>query len=64
LACPYHAIERVEGKAQVNIALCKGCGTCVGACLAKAIIGHHFTDQELIAQIAGIFERQPEEVYA
>ena len=59
LACPYHAIERVEGKAQVNIALCKGCGTCVGACLAKAIIGHHFTDEELIAQIEGIFEREP-----
>jgi len=64
LACPYHAIERVEDKAQVNIALCKGCGTCVGACLAKAIIGHHFTDEELISQIAGIFEREPEEVYA
>jgi heterodisulfide reductase subunit A len=59
LACPYHAIERVEGKAQVNVALCKGCGTCVGACLAKAITGHHFTDQELIAQIEGIFERDP-----
>lgn len=57
LACPYHAIERVEGKAQVNIALCKGCGTCVGACLAKAIIGHHFTDNELVAQISGVFER-------
>jgi heterodisulfide reductase subunit A2 len=59
LACPYRAIERVEGKAQVNVALCKGCGTCVGACLAKAIIGHHFTDQELVAQIEGIFERDP-----
>jgi heterodisulfide reductase subunit A len=59
LACPYNAIERVEGKAQVNIALCKGCGTCVGACLAKAITGHHFTDEELIAQIEGIFEREP-----
>jgi heterodisulfide reductase subunit A len=59
LACPYHAIERVAGKAQVNVALCKGCGTCVGACLAKAIIGHHFTDQELVAQIEGIFERAP-----
>jgi heterodisulfide reductase subunit A len=59
LACPYNAIERVEGKAQVNVALCKGCGTCVGACLAKAITGHHFTDEELIAQIEGIFEREP-----
>jgi heterodisulfide reductase subunit A len=64
LACPYNAIERVEGKAQVNVTLCKGCGTCVGACLAKAIIGHHFTDEELVAQIEGIFERDPEPVLA
>jgi heterodisulfide reductase subunit A len=64
LACPYRAIERVEGKAQVNVALCQGCGTCVGACLAKAIIGHHFTDEELIAQIEGIFEREPESAFA
>jgi heterodisulfide reductase subunit A len=63
LACPYNAIERVEGKAQVNVALCKGCGTCVGACLAKAITGYHFTDEELVAQIAGIFEREPEPVW-
>ena len=41
----------------VNVALCKGCGTCVGACLAKAITGYHFTDEELIAQIEGIFEQ-------
>jgi heterodisulfide reductase subunit A len=59
LACPYHAIERIEGKARVNVALCKGCGTCVGACLAKAITGYHFTDEELVAQIEGIFERDP-----
>ncbi len=64
LACPFSAIERVEGKAQVNIALCKGCGTCVGTCLAKAITGHHFTDEELIAQIEGIFEREPMPVFA
>jgi heterodisulfide reductase subunit A len=64
LACPYNAIERVEGKAQVNVALCKGCGTCVGACLAKAIIGHHFTDEQLVAQIEGIFERDPVPVFA
>jgi heterodisulfide reductase subunit A len=64
LSCPYNAIERVEGKAQVNVALCKGCGTCVGACLAKAITGHHFTDEELIAQIEGIFEREPLPVFA
>ena len=64
LACPYNAIERVQDRdgrahARVNVALCKGCGTCVGACLAKAITGHHFTDEELVAQIEGIFEREP-----
>jgi len=59
LVCPYLAIEMVDGKAQVNVALCKGCGTCVGACLSKAIIGYHFTDEELVAQIEGIFERDP-----
>jgi heterodisulfide reductase subunit A len=64
LSCPYNAIERVEGKAQVNVALCKGCGTCVGACLAKAITAYHFTDEELIAQIEGIFEREPMPVLA
>jgi heterodisulfide reductase subunit A2 len=63
LACPFKAIERVAGKAQVNIALCKGCGTCVGACLAKAITAHHFTDGELVAQIEGIFERDPMPVW-
>jgi heterodisulfide reductase subunit A len=64
LACPYNAIERIEGKAQVNVALCKGCGTCVGACLAKAITGYHFTDEALVAQIEGIFERDPMPVLA
>jgi heterodisulfide reductase subunit A len=64
LACPYNAIELVEEEGQrayarVNVALCQGCGTCVGACLAKAITGHHFTDEALVAQIEGIFERDP-----
>jgi heterodisulfide reductase subunit A len=63
LVCPYNAIERVEGKAQVNVALCKGCGSCVGACLAKAITAYHFTDEMLMAQIEGIFEREPEPVW-
>ena len=25
--CPFGAVERVDGKAQINVALCKGCGT-------------------------------------
>ena len=63
LVCPYRAIELVEDKAKVNAALCKGCGTCAGACLAKAIIAHHFTDEELVAELTGIFEREPVAVW-
>jgi len=38
----------------VNEALCKGCGTCVAACLPKAIRLNHFTDEELVAEMQGI----------
>lgn len=53
LACPYKAIELVEGKAQVSETLCKGCGTCVGHCLSKAITLLHFTDEQLVAEMQG-----------
>jgi len=53
LACPYKAIELVEGKAQVSETLCKGCGTCVGHCLPKAITLPHFTDEQLVAEMQG-----------
>jgi heterodisulfide reductase subunit A len=53
LACPYEAIELVEGKAEVNETLCKGCGTCVGHCLSKAITLLHFTDEQLVAEMQG-----------
>ncbi len=53
LACPYKAIELVEGRAQVSETLCKGCGTCVGHCLPKAISLLHFTDEQLVAEMQG-----------
>jgi heterodisulfide reductase subunit A2 len=55
LVCPYTAIEYVEakGKAHVIEALCKGCGTCVGACLSKSLILKHFTDKQLVAEMIG-----------
>ncbi len=59
LACPFQAIEVEESKAKVNAALCKGCGTCVGTCLAKAIVHHHFTDEELVAEVVGILGDVP-----
>jgi heterodisulfide reductase subunit A len=55
--CPYSAIEFDEGKKQSHIisALCKGCGVCVAACPSSAIKGRHFTDQQVLAQIDGLF---------
>jgi heterodisulfide reductase subunit A len=65
--CPYNAINFVlhsvathesdleTGVARVNEALCKGCGTCVAACPAAAITAKHFTDEQILAQIEGLF---------
>jgi heterodisulfide reductase subunit A len=60
--CPYDAISFVEEEdvARVNEALCKGCGTCAAACPAGAITAKHFTTQQMLAQIEGLF-RMPEE---
>jgi len=54
--CPFHAISFDEEKkvSQVNETLCKGCGVCVAACPSGAIIGKHFTTEELMAEIEGV----------
>jgi heterodisulfide reductase subunit A len=55
--CPYTAISYIieDNVARVNEALCKGCGTCVATCPAGAITGQHFTDDQIMAQIEGLF---------
>lgn len=54
--CSYNAIEFLEDKrvSFINSAMCKACGTCVAACPSGAIVGRHFTDQQIFAQIEGM----------
>jgi heterodisulfide reductase subunit A len=54
--CSYKAISFDEEKkvASINEALCKGCGTCVAACPSNAIIGRHFTTEQIISEIEGV----------
>ena len=53
--CPFNAISFDEEKkrSSINDALCKGCGVCVAACPSGAIIGRHFTTEQLMAEIDG-----------
>ena len=55
--CPFTAIEFIEGKGHSHVisALCKACGVCVASCPSSAIKGRHFTDEQILAQIDGLF---------
>jgi heterodisulfide reductase subunit A len=57
--CPYSAIEFKENlkKSHIISALCKACGVCVAACPSSAIKGRHFTDQQVLAEIDGLFAK-------
>ncbi len=62
--CPYNAISFLETEkiSEVNAALCKGCGTCVAACPSQAIVGSHFTADQIMSEIEGILYDMKEEV--
>jgi heterodisulfide reductase subunit A len=55
--CPFTAIthEKDKGISVINDALCKGCGTCVAACPSGASYQKHFRDEQIFAEIEGIF---------
>jgi heterodisulfide reductase subunit A len=51
--CPYDAIDYLEEQriCQVNIALCKGCGSCAAACTSGSARLAGFARQQINAQI-------------
>ncbi len=58
LLCPFSAIRVVEtekgSKAETIAASCKGCGVCSASCPQKAVTVHHFSDEQLSAQIEAL----------
>jgi len=58
--CPYNAIE-IDMKNKIPAhtieAACAGCGTCGAECPEHAITMNHFTDEQMIAQIDAVTEK-------
>ena len=55
--CPYHAASIAEeGVAFIEPAECRGCGICVSACPRKAIELKHYTDKQILAELAALAE--------
>jgi len=60
--CEYGAVEVGETdeglKAHIIEVACQGCGVCAASCPKKAITVHHFTEDQLVAQLEGALEAQ------
>ena len=59
--CPFKAIDMEtlrngRAVAVVNEGLCKGCGLCAAACRPKAVDLRGFTNQQLFAEVAALWE--------
>lgn len=52
--CSFKAITLVNGKASVNPFSCTGCGLCIPACPRGALDLKNCTEQQLLAEIAGV----------
>lgn len=55
-ACPFGALRMADGKAIEIPTLCHSCGMCAVACPVRAIEMVHFTDEQIMAQVAALLE--------
>jgi heterodisulfide reductase subunit A len=65
MLCPFNAIRVIEtekgSKSETIAASCKGCGICSSSCPQQAVTIHHFSDDQLAAQIdAALSEKKKE----
>jgi heterodisulfide reductase subunit A len=53
--CPYSVpVINAKGEAEIDLAKCKGCGSCAAECPAKAIELMHFRDPQLWAKVQAL----------
>ena len=56
-ACPYGVpFINDEGVAQIDAALCQGCGSCAAECPGKAIQLQHYKDEQIIAKSTALLK--------
>jgi heterodisulfide reductase subunit A-like polyferredoxin len=49
--CPYNVpVINKDGVAEIEMAMCHGCGICASECPGKAIKLQHFTDEQILAK--------------
>ena len=54
--CPYDVpVIGEDGVAHIEPASCQGCGVCASACPRKAIVTHHYGDDQIFSKIDVLF---------
>ena len=55
--CPYNVpFINEQGVAQIDVAICQGCGSCAAECPGKAIQLQHFKDEQIITKSSALFK--------